>query len=72
MYSLRSCLQKLVAINPSNAAALNFVGYSWANDGINLQMALRWSGVVRVESSMRNKMSRFPRARSHRGGVPRG
>ena len=33
-------MQKLVAINPSNAAALNFVGYSWANDGINLQMAL--------------------------------
>lgn len=33
-------MQKLVAINPSNAAALNFVGYSWANDGINLQTAL--------------------------------
>ena len=33
-------MQKLVAINPSNAAALNFVGYSWANNGINLQMAL--------------------------------
>ena len=33
-------MQKLVAINPSNAAALNFVGYSWANDGINREIIM--------------------------------
>ncbi len=33
-------MEKLVAINPQNAGALNFVGYSWAEKGINLEKAL--------------------------------
>lgn len=35
-----SAMKKLVAINPQNAAALNFVGYSWAEKNINLDKAL--------------------------------
>ncbi|MGI6638511.1 MAG: tetratricopeptide repeat protein [Desulfobulbus sp.] len=33
-------MENIVAINPKNAAALNFVGYSWAEKSINLDKAL--------------------------------
>ncbi len=35
-----AAMEKLVALNPQNAGALNFVGYSWADKGINLDKAL--------------------------------
>ena len=33
-------MERLVALNPNNAAALNFVGYSWADENVNLERAL--------------------------------
>ncbi len=33
-------MEKIVALNPQNAAALNFVGYSWADKGVHLKRAL--------------------------------
>ena len=33
-------MERLVALNPNNAAALNFVGYTWADQGVNLPRAL--------------------------------
>ena len=33
-------MERLVELNPNNAAALNFVGYSWADEGENLPRAL--------------------------------
>lgn len=35
-------MQKIIAIKPDNAAALNFVGYSWADKKINLDQALEY------------------------------
>ncbi|MBX7147768.1 tetratricopeptide repeat protein [bacterium] len=34
-----SSMQQVIAINPQNALALNFVGYSYAEKGINLEQA---------------------------------
>lgn len=33
-------MEKIVGLNPNHAAALNFVGYSWADKGIRLEQAL--------------------------------
>jgi len=35
-------MQKIISIKPDNAAALNFVGYSWADKKINLDQALEY------------------------------
>ena len=35
-----AAMEKLVALNPQNAGALNFVGYTWADEGVNLDKAL--------------------------------
>lgn len=35
-------MQKVIAIKPDNAAALNFVGFSWADKNINLDQALAY------------------------------
>jgi len=35
-------MQKIIAIKPDNAAALNFVGFSWADKKINLDQALEY------------------------------
>jgi len=35
-------MQKVIALKPDNAAALNFVGFSWADKKINLDQALEY------------------------------
>ena len=35
-------MQKIISIKPDNAAALNFVGFSWADKKINLDQALEY------------------------------
>lgn len=35
-------MQKIIAIKPDNAAALNFVGFSWADKKVNLDQALEY------------------------------
>ena len=35
-------MEKIIAINPDNAAALNYVGYSWADANTNLPEALQY------------------------------
>ena len=35
-------MEKIIAIKPDNAAALNFVGFSWADKKVNLDQALEY------------------------------
>ncbi len=35
-------MQEVVALDPDNGAALNYVGYSWADNNLNLDMALEY------------------------------
>lgn len=35
-------MQEVIRLNPEHAAALNFVGYTWADDGTNLEQALEY------------------------------
>ena len=35
-------MQQVIVINPENAAALNFIGYTWADEGRNLDQALEY------------------------------
>lgn len=35
-------MQKIIALKPDNAAALNFVGFSWADKKVNLDQALEY------------------------------
>jgi tetratricopeptide (TPR) repeat protein len=35
-------MQQVLKLDPGNAAALNYVGYTWADKGINLEQALKY------------------------------
>ena len=37
-------MQQAIRVNPENAAALNFIGYTWADEGRNLTQALEYIG----------------------------